>query len=137
MGTKNNPGKFDCLGNAEDDEPVFILLGRDRAAADTVRYWAQRRIELGLNSARDEQIIEAGDCAAAIDTFARNRKQHRDLRAAPVEEPQPQALLPLQEVCLACNKAIDAGEYYASVALPAGGFAPVHPACLEKGTSKP
>ena len=28
MGTKNNPGRFDCYGNAEPDEPIFVLLGR-------------------------------------------------------------------------------------------------------------
>ena len=32
MATKNNPGKFDCYTNAEPDEPMFILLGRDPVA---------------------------------------------------------------------------------------------------------
>ena len=26
MGTKNNPGKFDCYANAKPDEPLFVLL---------------------------------------------------------------------------------------------------------------
>lgn len=29
MGTKNNPGAFDCYANAEPDEPMFVLLARD------------------------------------------------------------------------------------------------------------
>lgn len=32
MGTKNNPGAFDCYANAEPDEPMFVLLGRDKHA---------------------------------------------------------------------------------------------------------
>ncbi|HAW11807.1 MAG TPA: aspartate decarboxylase, partial [Chloroflexi bacterium] len=31
MGTKNNPGKFDCYDDAHPDEPMFVLLGRDPA----------------------------------------------------------------------------------------------------------
>ena len=37
MGTKNNPGVFDCYANAEPDEPMFVLLGRDKDAATLVR----------------------------------------------------------------------------------------------------
>ena len=32
MGTKNNPGKFDCYEHAKPDEPMFVLLGRDLEA---------------------------------------------------------------------------------------------------------
>lgn len=41
MGTKNNPGSFDCYANAGPDEPMFILLGRDKFASDTVDKWIQ------------------------------------------------------------------------------------------------
>ena len=41
MGTKNSPGEFDCYANAEDDEPMFVLLARDNLAAATVRDWAE------------------------------------------------------------------------------------------------
>ena len=40
MGTKNKPGDFDCYANAEDDEPLFVLLGRDRRAPNAVLKWA-------------------------------------------------------------------------------------------------
>lgn len=44
MGTKNNPGKFDCYENAEPDEPMFVLLGRDRLAAHLVSIWSKVRM---------------------------------------------------------------------------------------------
>jgi hypothetical protein len=40
MGTKNNPGKFDCYEKAEPDEPRFTLIGRDRFASGLVKLWA-------------------------------------------------------------------------------------------------
>jgi hypothetical protein len=51
MGTKNNPGKFDCYDDAHPDEPMFVLLGRDPAAGSLVRLWARRR-ELDLRTVR-------------------------------------------------------------------------------------
>lgn len=44
MGTKNNPGKFDCYENAEPDEPMFTLLGRDPVAPFLVSLWAKVRM---------------------------------------------------------------------------------------------
>src|SRR5260370_1328762 len=44
MGTKNKPGKFDCYANAEPDEPMFVLLGRDRLAAHLVSIWSKVRM---------------------------------------------------------------------------------------------
>jgi hypothetical protein len=29
-----------CLGRAHDEEPVFVLVGRDRAAPAAIRVWA-------------------------------------------------------------------------------------------------
>jgi hypothetical protein len=37
----------DPAGLIPKDEPVFILRAQDKAAAQTVRYWADRHIELG------------------------------------------------------------------------------------------
>jgi len=48
-----------CLSKAEAHERLFVLLGRDVAAADTIEYWAQRRIELKKNQPDDPQIVEA------------------------------------------------------------------------------
>lgn len=73
MGTKNNPGNFDCYKNALPDEPMFIMLGRDKASAEAVRFWALQRIKLGLNKATDPQIAEAYECAAKIEGYKRDR----------------------------------------------------------------
>jgi hypothetical protein len=43
VGTKNNPGKFDCYANAKPDEPIFVLLGRDRLAGHIVSIWSKIR----------------------------------------------------------------------------------------------
>ena len=43
MGTKNNPGEFDCYANAQPDEPMFVLLGRDKHAPALVWLWAVLR----------------------------------------------------------------------------------------------
>lgn len=43
MGTKNNPGEFDCYNRAEPDEPRFTLIGRDRLAGHLVSLWSKVR----------------------------------------------------------------------------------------------
>lgn len=48
-----------CLNKAQDDEPLFVLLGRDKAATATIRFWVTERIKLGLNKPGDPQILEA------------------------------------------------------------------------------
>lgn len=68
MGTKNNPGKFDCYTNANPDEPMFVLLGRDRHASALVRLWAILRQRAGENEAK---IDEAIACADTMDAWAR------------------------------------------------------------------
>jgi hypothetical protein len=62
MGTKNDPGKFDCYASAEPDEPVFVLLGRDPAAALAITFWCAVREHLrdkGVADISDEKIDEA------------------------------------------------------------------------------
>jgi hypothetical protein len=67
MGTKNNPGKYDCYAKAEPDEPMFVLLGRDPLAATLVRAWA-RRYE--GNGQEPKKIDEARACADALEIWA-------------------------------------------------------------------
>lgn len=63
MGTKNNPGAFDCYDNAAPDEPMFILLARDPAAPALVRAWADEREALrGVTP----KTLEARACADAM-----------------------------------------------------------------------
>lgn len=47
MGTKNNPGEFDCYQAAEPDEPYFMLLARDPLAPILVGLWASIRATHG------------------------------------------------------------------------------------------
>lgn len=91
MGTKNNPGQFDCYENAEPDEPMFILLGRDRLAAHLVSIWSKVRMgdmeaasAVFLDMLRKhaaaydaepdvEQASEALDCSLAMFKFREAR----------------------------------------------------------------
>jgi hypothetical protein len=60
-----------CLSRARDEEMIFVLLGRDIAAPDTIRSWASTRIRLGKNAPTDPQIIEARACALVMESEAR------------------------------------------------------------------
>ena len=50
MATKANPGKYDCHGNAAEDEPIFTLRAKDPLAEFFVAAWVS---------------IKAGDVNAA------------------------------------------------------------------------
>lgn len=63
MGTKNNPGKYDCYANAHPDEPMFVLLGRDPEAPALVEEWAAKRFAL---EGRTPKVLEARACAGAM-----------------------------------------------------------------------
>ena len=69
MGTKNNPGAFDCYANAESDEPMFVLLGRDKHAPTLVWLWATLRELDGEDPAK---VAEARDCVAAMLNWAKD-----------------------------------------------------------------
>lgn len=69
MGTKANPGKFDCYANAAPDEPMFILLGRDKYAPTLVSLWAALRLIDGEDPA---VVAEAMQCAEAMATHSRS-----------------------------------------------------------------
>jgi hypothetical protein len=76
VGTKNNPGNFDCYANANPDEPMFILLGRDPYAPALVREWADRREQGGESNTK---VAEARTCAFAMaDWLKRIGKTERE-----------------------------------------------------------
>lgn len=60
-----DPGS--CWNKARDDERLFVLLERDEASADTIRFWARRRVALGKNVPSDDQIVSALDCARLME----------------------------------------------------------------------
>lgn len=66
MGTKNNPGKFDCYQRAAPDEPMFVLLARDPLAPIVVRLWADLRAHLSGNPSK---VLEARECAETMDVW--------------------------------------------------------------------
>ena len=66
MGTKNNPGAFDCYANAEPDEPMFILLARDKHAPTLVWSWAALR---ELDREDPAKVQEARQCMANMLTW--------------------------------------------------------------------
>jgi hypothetical protein len=63
MGTKNNPGDYDCYANAHPDEPMFILLGRDDRAPALVDQWARASEARGTDP---KKVAEARRCADAM-----------------------------------------------------------------------
>lgn len=63
MGTKNNPGAFDCYQNAGPDEPMFVLLARDKHAPTMVWLWAALREIDGEDIAK---VDEARNCMMSM-----------------------------------------------------------------------
>jgi hypothetical protein len=63
MGTKNNPGRFDCYANADADEPMFVLLARDKHAPTLIWLWAALRELDGEDAAK---VQEARYCCMAM-----------------------------------------------------------------------
>lgn len=67
MGSKNEPGDFDCYANALPDEPMFILLARDPDFHRLVMEWANRRsadVQCGARPESDMHMVaEAQACA--------------------------------------------------------------------------
>lgn len=56
-----------CLSKAQDDEMVFVILGRDPVAAPTIDYWVKARIAMGLNAENDPQMLAATTCADTME----------------------------------------------------------------------
>lgn len=103
MGTKNNPGAYDCHAKAEPDEPLFTLLGRDIHAPVMVRLWADHREVAG----EDPKVVaEARKLAQEMVDYRYERERQKKYVA-----------------CVAGgghNKQLDAH------ANPARGFKPAH-----------
>jgi hypothetical protein len=69
MGTKNNPGTYDCYDKAEPDEPMFVLLGRDKYAPVLVWLWAAMKAYEGGDASKAK---EAKNCSLAMIQWARD-----------------------------------------------------------------
>jgi hypothetical protein len=84
MGTKANPGRFDCYAKARPDEQIFVLLERDPLAPFLVSIWSKVRMgdveaarvvfqamleRAGYRYLEDPDVdaaIEAMDCAMTM-----------------------------------------------------------------------
>ena len=73
MGTKNNPGVYDCYDKLEDDEPFFVLMARDPSAPYLVEIWANERslaIQRGEKpQSHMDKVHEAMECAASMRAY--------------------------------------------------------------------
>jgi hypothetical protein len=79
MGTKNNPGAFDCHADADPDEPIFTLRGNDPSAAFVVAFWAELRKLRG--KPEDEKYQEACACATAMEKWAKGHGKSEEIDA--------------------------------------------------------
>ncbi|MGE5563150.1 MAG: acyl carrier protein [Bacillota bacterium] len=101
MGTKAQPGQFDCYAAALPDEPMFILLARDPLAPLLTGLWAAIRAGDGVEAStmvtalfrekvryqddpEPEKAAEAYECAIAMQTWRRqNDGAWRDQQSDP------------------------------------------------------
>ncbi|MES2415138.1 MAG: hypothetical protein V4614_15130 [Pseudomonadota bacterium] len=75
MGTRRNPGKYDCYHAAHPNEPMFILLGRDRFGASLVRYWVAARNALSGGSRQEtEKLLDASVCSSDMKKWCEEKK---------------------------------------------------------------
>lgn len=81
MGTKANPGKYDCYAKAAKDEPIFVLRANDPLAPRIVRMWAAMA-ESGDSHALDK-THEARKAAFEMEEWRRAKEE-----AAAKQEPK-------------------------------------------------
>ena len=73
MGTKNEPGKYDCYAKLEPDEPYFLLRGKDPVAWLLVDLWCSLRKAMAgddFSPAYVEKLNEAKSCAESMKLYA-------------------------------------------------------------------
>jgi hypothetical protein len=119
MGTKNNPGKYDCYANALPDEPMFVLLARDPDFERLVNLWADRReadVRCGNRPPSDMALVqEARMCAIKgagwrFDNNGRWRSpQHIDVVFDAPPGPQGGRFIEVED---ATGRSICAGEWF-------------------------
>lgn len=68
MATKNSPGPFDCYAAADPDEPLFVLLARDKHAPTLIWLWAVLRELDGEDAVK---VGEARKCCLDMMVWAK------------------------------------------------------------------
>jgi hypothetical protein len=66
MGTKKRPSAYEPLHYVDQDEPLFVLIGRDPDAGRLVRDWAAARERRGEDPA---VVRDARETAAEMDAY--------------------------------------------------------------------
>lgn len=66
---ESNPNSY--WNKAVPGEEVFVLLGRDPAAATVLRFWAEVRVRLGCNRYGDTQTADAIAMAERLERIRR------------------------------------------------------------------
>jgi hypothetical protein len=55
-----------CLNKANDDEILFVLIGRDPAMPVAIQAWIDERVRLGKNTLDDPQMTEAREVICGL-----------------------------------------------------------------------
>jgi hypothetical protein len=69
MWSKSKPGPFDRSTEAESEEPIFVLLGRDPVAFLLVSLWIGVHDVMGDNA--PDVALDAAQCVLALEQWAR------------------------------------------------------------------
>ena len=90
MGTKNNPGLYDCYEAAKDDEPMFTFLARDICAPPSILMWCLQRAKMIMDGKKPgsdiEKIEEAYECAKCMAIYKGEKDASCDPLIAQVEK---------------------------------------------------
>lgn len=94
MGTKNDPGIYDCYATLHPNETYFLIKARDPSGGQIVRAWAHARARLinqGLKPESDRTMVaEALKCADAMDKWRSTYNSDGSLRESLVTTPTQQ-----------------------------------------------
>ena len=83
MGTKSNPGDYDCWAKLEDDEPYFVLMARDPTSRRLVDRWATL---LEVEGGNPDKIAEARQCAVAMEAWRLDKVRSDEEKMAALDK---------------------------------------------------
>ena len=139
MGTKANPGPYDCHADAETHEPIFTLRANDPLAPDLVREWARRhavqKLIEGDLATNEQKCVQALTCAEDMESWRSGNLSSTPATARPkpqisaavlVDVLQPNANrwteVSLAGPCSGCSHMLEVGDQVLLL-MPSEGFA--------------
>lgn len=75
-----------CLNKAEDNEPLFVLLGRDESSVAAINAWISHRVSSGKNNYSDPKIVEAAMLCEEMMAFREKREARKNVDAGEASE---------------------------------------------------